>query len=301
MSKRLLSVLVFALVVSLGASVLIYRLVASKMTTTAKPTTTEVMVAAKNLPVGTMIGEADLKSGAWSGSLPPGAVLKKEDALGRGVVASIYEGEPILDSRLAAKGAGAGLAATIPPGMRAVAIRVNDVVGVAGFVVPGMRVDILVLGVPPGGSSAVGTITKTILQNIEVLSAGQNIQKDAEGKPVTVQVVNLLVTPEQAEVLSLISNDMRIQLVLRNPLDTQEAKTTGTAAASIFTGVAYKGTPAPTARPARPASPAPTPVVKAAPERPATPVVVEVIQGTRRNEVKFQDPKEASANAEDRK
>src|SRR5574341_1532016 len=124
--------------------------------------------------------------------------------------------------------------------MRAVAVRVNEVIGVAGFVVPGLRVDVLVLGQPPGGGGATGTITKTILQNIEVLSAGQNIEKDAQGKPVTVQVVNLLVTPEQAETLSLISNDMRIQLVLRNPLDTKEVQTPGTAAANVFTGTRFK-------------------------------------------------------------
>ncbi len=303
MNKRLLSVLFFALVVSLGASVLIYRLVKSQMSTTAKPATTQVIVAARNLPVGTMISNADMRAGEWSGSLPANAVLKKEDALGRGVVASIYEGEPLLDSRLAAKGAGAGLAATIPPGMRAVAVRVNDVVGVAGFVVPGQRVDVLVLGVPPGGSSGVGTMTKTILQNIEVLSAGQNIQKDSEGKPVTVQVVNLLVTPEQAEVLSLISNDMRIQLVLRNPLDTKEANTPGTAAANVFSGTPFRApaAPSPVRAAPRPRAPAPAPVSVVQPQRVAIPVVVEIIQGTRRNEVKFQDQKEQSANAEERK
>ena len=234
MSKRLISVLIFAFIVSAGASFLLYRLVSSRMSADAKQPTTQVMVAARSLPVGTLIGEMDIKLGAWSGPLPANAISKKEDVIGRGVIANIYEGEPILDSRLAAKGAGAGLAATIPEGMRAVAVRVNEVVGVAGFVVPGMRVDILVMGQPPGGSAGTGTITKTLLQNVEVLSAGQNIQKDAEGKPVTVQVVNLLVTPKDAEILSLASNDMRIQLILRNPLDTKESKPTGTNAAEIL-------------------------------------------------------------------
>jgi len=296
MSKRLFSVLIFAFVVAAGAAVLVYRLT-YRMSANAKQEAAQVMVAARNLPVGTMIGELDIRKGPWSGPLPPNAVLKKEDAIGRGVVASIYEGEPLLDSRLAAKGAGAGLSATIPPGMRAVAVRVNEVVGVAGFVVPGQRVDVLVLGTPPGGSSAVGTITKTILQNIEILSAGQNIQKDNEGKPVTVQVVNMLVTPEQAEVLSLVSNDMRIQLILRNPLDTKESKTPGTASASIFSGMPFRAPVAPS--PVRAAAPRP-PVAVAAVERErvAIPVVVEIIQGTRRNEVKFQEQKDQSAKAE---
>ena len=191
------------------------------------------MVAARNLPVGTMIGESDVKSGEWSGTLPANAVLKKEDAMGRGVVATIYEGEPVSESRLAARGAGAGLSATIPPGMRAVAVRVNEVVGVAGFVVPGQRVDMLVLGTPPGGSRNRARSRRPFFRTSRSCPPGQNIQKDAEGKPVTVQVVNVLVTPEQAEVLSLISNDMRIQLILRNPLDTKETKTTGMAAASF--------------------------------------------------------------------
>lgn len=292
MSKRLISVLVFAFIVSAGASLLLYRLVSSRMNTEAKQSTAQIMVAARSLPVGTMIGEMDIKMGAWSGPLPVNAVTKKEEAVGRGVIANIYEGEPLLESRLAAKGAGAGLAATIPEGMRAVAIRVNEVVGVAGFVVPGQRVDVLVLGQPPGGGSG-GTMAKTILQNIEVLSAGQNIQKDSEGKPVTVQVVNVLVTPEQAETLSLISNDMRIQLVLRNPLDTKEVKTTGAAAGNVFTGAPTKmptaeGERKAVARPrvARAATPPPPPIL---PRREAVPVVVEVIHGTRRAEQKFKE------------
>ncbi len=126
----------------------------------------------------------------------------------------------------------------IPQGMRAVAIRVNEVVGVAGFVIPGMRVDVLISGTPgaTNTSAALGVQSKTMLQNIEVLSAGQDFKKDAEGKPITVQVVNLLVTPEQAEMLSLASRQTTIQLVLRNPLDREVAKTPGTAVALLFRG-----------------------------------------------------------------
>jgi pilus assembly protein CpaB len=130
--------------------------------------------------------------------LPKGAIVKKEGAIGRGVLSNLYLGEPILESRLAAPGSGGGLAATIPQGMRASAVKVNDVVGVAGFVTPGMRVDVLISGNPPGSANATqGTMVKTLLQNIEVLSAGTDIQRDAEGKPQQVQVVNLLVTPQR--------------------------------------------------------------------------------------------------------
>src|SRR5882724_4601331 len=291
MNQRLLSVLIFAFVVSAGASLLLYRLIASRVTANAKQPTAQVIVAARNLDLGTLLRESDLKMGDWSGPLPQGALLRKEDVVGRGVMAAIYDGEPIVENRLAPKGAGAGLAATIPAGMRAVAVKVNDVVGVAGFVVPGMRVDVLISGNPPGASASTGVVSKTLLQNIEVLSAGQNFQKDAEGKPVQVQVVNLLVTPDQAEILNLASNETKIQLVLRNPLDTQTAKTAGIAMGTLF-GTAVK--PPEAARPPRRIATRVTTMspVLVEPPRPAAPVMVEVINGTKRVESKFSAPSE---------
>ncbi len=286
MNQRLFSVLIFAFVVSAGASLLLYRLIASRVTANAKQPTTQVLVAARTLDLGTLIRESDLKMSDFSGVLPHGALLHKVDVVGRGVISAIYEGEPVLENRLAAKGAGAGLAATIPAGMRAVAVRVNEVVGVSGFVVPGMRVDVLIAGTPPNAKSDLGTISKTLLQNIEVLSAGQNFQKDSEGKAIQVQVVNLLVTPEQAEVLALASNETRIQLVLRNPLDTQTTKTSGVAMAGLFGGAIKPPTPPEAPRPRhiteRVVLPAPAPAPKAAP-----PVMVEVINGSKRVESKF--------------
>jgi len=284
MSKRLISVLIFAFIVSAGASFLLYRLVSSRMSADAKQPTTQVMVASRTLPIGTLISDMDVKMGAWSGPLPLNAMTKKEDVVGRGVIQTVIEGETILEARLAPRGAGAGLAATIPEGMRAVAVRVNEVVGVAGFVVPGMRVDILVMGQPPSGGGGVGTITKTLLQNVEVLSAGQNIEKDAQGKPVTVQVVNLLVTPEDAEILSLASNDMRIQLILRNPLDNKETKTKGTSAAEILGGAKPKPAEQPARRPRVIPKEVPVPM---APPAKKVPVIVEVITGPQRQEVQF--------------
>jgi len=290
MNQRLFSVLIFAFVVSAGASLLLYRLIASRVTANAKQPTAQVIVAARTLALGTLLRDSDLKMGDWSGPLPQGALLRKEDVVGRGVMAAIYDGEPIVESRIAPKGAGAGLAATIPAGMRAVAVKVNDVVGVAGFVVPGMRVDVLISGNPPGAPASTGVVSKTLLQNIEVLSAGQNFQKDAEGKPVQVQVVNLLVTPEQAEILNLASNETKIQLVLRNPLDTQTAKTAGIAMGTLF-GTAVK--PPEAARPPRRIATRVTmPPVLVEPPRPAAPVMVEVINGTKRVESKFSAPSE---------
>jgi pilus assembly protein CpaB len=119
--------------------------------------------------------------------------------------------------------------------MRACAVKVDEVVGVAGFVTPGMRVDVLISGDPPGNPNPrEGTVVKTLLQNIQVLSAGTDIQKDAEGKPQQVHVVNLLVTPDQAQSLSLASNHSQIQLVLRNPLDTKVAQVPVNAMGNIF-------------------------------------------------------------------
>jgi pilus assembly protein CpaB len=159
-----------------------------------------------------------------------------------------------------------------------------------------MRVDVLISGQRPNGDSSLGTITRTLLQNLEVLSAGTDFKKDPEGKPVQVQVINLLVTPEQAELLSLASAQTQIQLVLRNPLDRDVTKTSGTALALLFNGGKLKAeadpAPAAAARPRAPrvASGAPRPSMPAA-ELPAPkkeePFVMEIISGTKKNEQKF--------------
>jgi pilus assembly protein CpaB len=281
MNKRFSVVLLVAFVVALLTALLLYKLIISQASNQPKLATAQVLVAARELGVGTLIRDLDVKVAPWVGAIPKGALSKKEDLIGRGVISTIYQDEPILDGRLAGQGAGAGLAATIPPGMRAVAIRVNEIIGVAGFVVPGQRVDVLISGQPPNSQGS-GTLSRTLLQNIEVLSAGQNIQKDAEGKPVSVQVVNLLVTPTQAEVLSLASTETKIQLVLRNPLDQEVVKTPGTAVVSLFSGQKVGAPTLEQPRVRRVVRPAILPVVK---ERP--PVAIEVIQGGRRDTTKF--------------
>jgi pilus assembly protein CpaB len=304
MNKRLLSVLAFALLVSVAASLVLYKVISSKLTANAKLPSTQLVVASHELGVGTLIKESDFKAVDWSAPQPKGGIANPADVIGRGVVVTINEGEPIVESRIAARGAGAGLAATIPSGMRAVAVRVNDVVGVAGFVLPGMRVDLLIAGNPPGGAAGnLGTLEKTLLQNIQVLSAGQNIQKDAEGKPVSVPVVNLLVTPEQAETLSLASSETRIQLVLRNPMDRETVKTPGTAVANLFSGqTGPLPRPAPRAIKPKPATlavvqtaPLPPPAVQEPPKTIA-PLFVEVITGINRSEVKVAPPRPGTGN-----
>jgi pilus assembly protein CpaB len=233
MNRRLLLILICALIGGFGASYLVYRLVGSRATA-APLAMAQVVVATRDLQIGTLIGPADVQMGPWAGMLPKGALGKLDEALNRGAIANMYQGEPILADRLAAAGSGGGLAAIIPPGLRASAVRVDEVVGLAGFVTAGMRVDVLMSGIPPGGSPSEGSHVNTLLQNIQVLSAGENLQKDSEGKPHPVQVVNLLVTPEQAERLTLASSQTRIQLVLRNPLDTQTGSPPGAVMSELF-------------------------------------------------------------------
>ncbi len=237
MNRRLATILVIAFAIAGLCTWLVVRLVGVRVAASRPMSTTKIVAAAKDIPLGAVLTKEDLTTITVAGGAPKGAILKPDDAIGRGAISEIYQGEPILQSRLAGLGSGGGLAPTIPDGMRACAVRVDEVVGVAGFVTPGMRVDVLASGNPPGGGGNQGTETQTILQNIQVLSAGTDIQKDAEGKPQNVQVVNLLVTPEQAETLSLAANSLKIQLVLRNPLDTQIAKVPPTAMGSLF-GVA---------------------------------------------------------------
>lgn len=277
-------ILLSAFVIAALCSYLVYRVVGNRISS-AQPKTTRVIVAANDIKLGSVLRDADLGTVEMSGALPKGAIVDRGQAIGRGVISNLYQGEPILESRLAAPGAGGGLAATIHPGMRACAIKVDEVVGVAGFVTPGMRVDVLISGVPPGAtnSSAVeGPKVKTLLQNIEVLSAGTDIQRDSDGKPQQVQVVNLLVTPAQAEDLSLASNQTKIQLVLRNPLDTEIAQPPGTAMAALF---ADKNTPAP---------PKPQPAVAKTPHSaPQSKIyMVQVYNGSKRSDQKFVDGEE---------
>jgi pilus assembly protein CpaB len=233
MNRRILLIFMFALIGGASASYLVYRLVGTRAGATPLPMA-RVVIATHDLQIGTLIGATDVRMGPWAGTVPKGALSKLEDALNRGATASIYEGEPVIGDRLATPGSGGGLAAIIPPGLRASAVKVNDVVGLAGFVTPGMRVDVLMSGIEPVGNPVDGPRVNTLLQNIQVLSAGESLQKDSEGKPHPVQVVNLLVTPEQAERLTLASSQTRIQLVLRNPLDLQMANPPGTKMSTLF-------------------------------------------------------------------
>jgi pilus assembly protein CpaB len=215
--------------------------------------------------------------------VPPGYFKSKSQVIGRGVVLPIQRGEYFLPSKLAAENAGAGLPALIPPGMRAVSVRVNEVVAVAGFVGPGTRVDVLLTG-NPGGSNE--SQTTTVLENVAVIASGTKLERSATGEAQSAPVITLLVSPDDAQKLTLASTQGHIQLALRNPVDTHKEDLGPTRANGL-----YKGLPPP---------PVTTPKVKtskkAAQAAPVAPEQyrVEVIRGNKTDEVKF--PQEPGAH-----
>lgn len=264
MDRRLLTVLGISLVFALVVSSVFYMITSRLKAAPAakKVETATVVIAAASLPVGKQIQPEDVRlTTVPKDRLPSGAFQKVEEVVGRPVISPILPDEPVVAGRLGDRGSGFGLAPVIPPGMRAVAVRVNEVVGVAGFVIPGMRVDVLVTVRPPGEAEP---RTATVLQNIVVAAAGQQIQPDASGRAVNVPVVTLLVTPEQAEILTLAGSEGRIQLVLRNAADQQLAQTPGRELSELY------GKPK-TAAKVAPSRPAARPALVAKAEAPPPP------------------------------
>ncbi len=199
----------------------------------AEPRKGQVVLATHDLAVGHVVTEEDLKVVAWPGdAMPTGFISAPQLALGRGVITPVRLNEPLLDTKLASKDGGGGLPITIAEGMRALSVRVDEVIGVAGFVLPGTRVDVLVT--LPTGDEHKETATKVVLQNVTALAAGQQVEKGKDGKPQTVTVITLLVTPDQAETLTLAANDGRVQLALRNTLDTLTVSTEGAVTGSLL-------------------------------------------------------------------
>lgn len=193
----------------------------------AEPPRGKVVVAVRDLPLGTLLRAEDVRTIDWPAhAVPAGYIAAVGEVVGRGLLTPVRENEPVLTTKLASREAGGGLAVTIPDGMRGISVRVDEVIGVAGFVVPGTRVDVL-LTIDPNASGQDQAVTRVILQNVETLAAGQSIQHDPEGKPQTVTVITLLVSPEDAERLALAANQGRIQLALRNRLDLAPVQTPG--------------------------------------------------------------------------
>src|SRR5438067_631788 len=205
--------------------------------TTSMPTR-PVVVAASDLAIGAEITRTDVRVIEWPANSVPGkSISDPKEIIGRGLVMPMIENEPFLDMKLASRKAGSGLPPAIPQGLRAVSVKVNEVIGVAGYVLPGTRVDVLVT-VSPSHQSTDMT-SKVILTNVEVLAAGTKIDRDTEkNKPMPVTVVTLLVDPEQAERLTLATTEGKIQLALRNPLDKTAPMTKGIRPAALLGAVA---------------------------------------------------------------
>lgn len=231
MDRRFLTVLGMSVVLALVVAGIFYQ-ITSGPSRKAPTDLRDLVVAAEPLPLGATIKPNQVKVVKVPAEMFPKTGFQKvEEVLDRPVVSAILADEAIVEPRLAPKGSGMGLAPKIPSGYRAVAVRVNDVVGVAGFVLPGMRVDVLVTGRPPTGQT---TQTTTLLQNVEVLSANQQVQPDSRGQAIPATVVNLLVSPADAELITLAQREGQIQLVLRNAVDTKIETPPGKETADLY-------------------------------------------------------------------
>jgi pilus assembly protein CpaB len=280
--NRLLMGLGVAIAVALIMSAYVYHAFKQAATASSEIATQQIVVAAQQLPLGTKLEPSMLRLMPWPAGQPlEGMHTRIQDCTDRALVIPVTTNEPILESKLAPTAAGSGLAATIPPGMRALTVSVNDVIGVAGFVTPGTMVDVMATGAIPGASGGGQNITRTILENVRVLAVGQKTDQDRGGKPQTAPVITLLLTPQDAAKLAMASTQGKIQLTLRNGMDTDAS------------------TPAPVLQTALFASdvPAVAPVVRhaegrkvAAPPAAPAPYVVEVITGTKRENKSFAEP-----------
>ncbi len=271
---RLLMIGVLALALGFLASVYVYRSLQSR-SGSGSESGVDVIVAADDLQVGARVEEHDIKIiKIPAADLPPGSPRRRSEVLGHGVIVPISKGEFILPNRLAGENAGAGLPSLIPPGMRAVSVRVNEVVSVAGFVTPGTRVDVLLTGTPGGSGEQQ---TTTVLQNVAVLASGHTLERTATGEAQTTAVITLLVSPDDAQRLTLASSEGHIQLALRNPLDTRQDQFPASNSRGLYKGLAAPVQPPVVHRTATKRAPSLPP--------PSTGVSVEVYQGDKKPEI----------------
>ena len=227
-SRRLFIVMALALLSGLAAAwlALNYLRQPESPIRPVQTSETEVVVAARDLSLGTVLTAEDVKLVGWPGGLlPEGYSSSVEEVLGRGVITNVVLNEPLISRKIALKEAGGGLPIVIPEGMRGVSVRVDDVISIAGFVLPGTRVDVMVT--LDQGNQSDNPVTKLILQNVPVLTSGQVVERDINGEPIQVTVITLLVSPEHAEQLVLAATRGRIQLALRNTLDIDSVTTEG--------------------------------------------------------------------------
>ena len=279
MRNRIFAVLAIAVLAGGSLAYGTYNFMQTAPAQAAVMKTQPVVVAAADLQLGTAIKREDLQVIDFpEGAAPEGAFAKPDDIVGRGLIVPIVKNEPVLPAKLASREAGAGLPPVIPEGMRAVSVRVNEVVGVAGYVLPGNRVDVVATASPT--DKRADTTSKVVLANVQVLTAGTRMEQGQDdNNPTQVTVVTLLVNPEQAERLALASTEGKIQLALRNPLDQGSPETPGIRAAGLLGGKPADPRPAP--RVARARAPQSKPQVEIAP--PPAPPSVEIIRGDKRS------------------
>jgi pilus assembly protein CpaB len=256
-SKRIALALVLSLAIAGVVSYAFYSRIRAQQAATC--TTMKVVAATKMLSAGSPISADSVALIDWPASTPlSGAFTKLEEVIGRSVIYPIDQHQPILEHDVALAGSGIGLTVKIPEGMRAVSVRSNDVVGVAGFLYPGSHVDVLVTSKVENSPTP---LTQTILPNVEVLVAGQKIEPDPTGKPETVNVVTLLLKPEDGEKLVLAATQGQIQFVLRNGADQKSPETKPVDMTDLMTG---KVKPVTEKKIAAKRAPAPPPAAKQA-------------------------------------
>lgn len=278
MSKgtRTLLVLLLSLGVAGAASFLVLRQVQNIPVREIEVRSYQVAVAAKRLPMGTLLTATDVKLIAWPQSSPvAGAFTRLDEVINHGLLAPVVENEPLTAGKVARPDAGAGLPPIITPGMRAISVKVDEVVGVAGFVVPGTHVDVVVTVSQQNQSQS-----RAVVDNVEVLASGTKYDQELAkgGKPLPTSVVTLLVTPEDAERISLAANVGRIMLTLRNPLDTTPVDTKGTHIATLLGAPEPSPPTAPVPRRAATLRPPPAPAAEVLPQA----YTVEAIRAAKR-------------------
>jgi pilus assembly protein CpaB len=278
--RRLLMIGGLALALGLLVSYAVYNRLRTFADSAGNEHGVPVVVAADDIQVGVKLVEHDVRViNLPQSAVPPGAFSSTSKVLGRGAVLPMSNGEFILPGKLAALNAGAGLPSMIPQGMRAVSVRVNDVVSVAGFVQPGTRVDVLSTGNQGAGNDRQ---TTTVLENVAVIAVGKSLDRNASADGQTAPVITLLVSPDDAQKLALVSQEGRIQLSLRNPLDTKRGGIGATRTSSLYLGEAPVATePKPKIHKVVAKVPAPAPA----------PYQVEMIRGSKRDETKFEENK----------
>jgi len=277
---RLLFIGLLALALGAFSSALAYK--SLQQHTLAPVTLQQVVVATSDIAVGTKLQQNQVRSvGVPAEAVPPGSFRHERDVIGRGVVLPIAQGEFLIAGKnLASANAGSGLPSMIPSGMRAVSVRVSDISSVGGFVAPGSRVDVLMTGNPGSGEPQ----TVTVLRNVAVLANGSRLDHnilapDSQNSP----VITLLVSPDDAERLALAMAQGRIQLALRNPLDTSQDEVAAVGLRSLYPGSQKSAVPAPVIHP----KVKPVPVMQASP--PPSTYGVEVIKGDKRDVTKLSD------------